>query len=68
MNTPLLLNDKPAVKVFALKVQAVGQASLYDCEGDEVWVPNSVCQYNESEETLLIEEWWYVKATREGKL
>ena len=41
----VLFEDKPAIKVDAVFIREApsGKASLYDCEGDEIWVPHSVC-------------------------
>lgn len=66
----LILHDKPAVKIhaFAVVPSPSGKCSLYNCEGDKVWIPNSLCKYDAEHKTLLIEEWFYNKLVSEGKL
>jgi len=70
--TEFLVNDKPATKISAVRLYdghtGGKQASFYDCEGDEVWVPHSVSIYNESEEYILIQDWYFKKLEDEGKL
>lgn len=69
-NINVVLHGKTAVKIKATKIgnSKSGLSSLYDCEGDNVWIPNSVCWYDSFVDTLVIEEWWFNKAVNEGKL
>ena len=66
----VLFDDKPAVKIDAVFIREAksGLSSLYDCEGDEVWVPHSVSNYNPDQESLIIQEWFYDQLVEEGKL
>ena len=64
----LTLHDKTAVKIKAKRKKILDKASLFDCEGDEVWVPNSLCEYISDVEELTIEEWFYTQLVEEGKL
>ncbi len=59
----MFLHGKRAVKVNAKYVLwgVSEKAKLYNIDGDEIWVPNSVCEYNKKDETLIIEEWFYNK-------
>lgn len=59
----LILNDQPAVKIFARRLvdKPAFKAVLYDCEGDKKWIPRKVSKYNDKDGTLLIEEWFYNK-------
>ena len=54
----LVVNDKPAVKIFGRKITATGQAYLFNCEGDQVWLPKS-CVKILDKETILVEESMY---------
>jgi hypothetical protein len=67
-NNGPILNDNPAVVIEAVRVVKGDKASLFNCEGDEVWIPNSLHSYNESEQELTIEQWFYNKLVTEGKL
>lgn len=64
----LSVNDQPAIKIKAKRIQKMDNTSKYDCEGDKVWIANSCCIYNEKEHTLLIQEWLYNRMVKEGKL
>lgn len=73
----LTLNGKRAVRVNAKVVTwgTTSKAKLYDIDGDQKWVPNSVSKFENSKEsqeqlergvhrgnitgTLLIEEWFF---------
>lgn len=59
----IFLHGNRAVKVNATKVMwgITGKARLYNIDGDEKWIPNSVHEYNGKEKTLIIEEWFYNK-------
>jgi len=59
----IFLHEKPAVKVNAKIVTwgVTDKAKLYNIDGDEKWIPNSLCEYNDKEKTLIIEEWFYNK-------
>jgi hypothetical protein len=52
------VNGKPAFKIFADKVKAFDKATLFDCEGDRVWLPNSSFTILD-DKTILIQEWIY---------
>lgn len=64
----LELHEKPATRIRAKLVKELTKATLYDCEGDEVWVPNSLAEYEPGTGTLLVETWFYEKLCEEGKL
>jgi len=36
---------------------------LYNINGEEKWVPNSLSKYNDKKEVLTIEEWFYNRMT-----
>lgn len=55
---PFVLNDKPAVKIFAKKLTETNKAILFDCEGDQVWLPKNSIKVL-TKDTILIEEWLY---------
>jgi hypothetical protein len=59
----IFLHGKNVVKVNAKKVMwgMTTRAQLYNIDGDEKWVPNSLCEYNDKEKSLIIEEWFYNK-------
>jgi hypothetical protein len=59
----IFLHEKPAVKVNAKIVTwgVTDKAKLYNIDGDEKWIPNSLCKFDEKEGTLTIEEWFYNK-------
>ena len=57
----VLFKGKPAYKISATLITKLDKASLYDCEGDERWIPNSVCKYNAQDKSLVIIEWFYNK-------
>lgn len=46
-------------KINAIKIKQLDKASLFDCEGDELWVGNSIYHYNSKEKLLEIPEWFY---------
>lgn len=56
--TNFFVDDKPAVKIFAKKLKELDKAILFDCEGDQVWLPKS-CFRMIDKETILIQEWMY---------
>ena len=64
----IVLNDKPAVKIKAQLEWDNGKSILYNCEGDKVWIPKKVSQFNKEEGTLTIEKWFYDKLVAEKKL
>ena len=55
----VLLEGKPAYKISATRFLKRPKACCYICEGDEIWVPNSVCKYNGENSTLLVLDWFY---------
>jgi hypothetical protein len=59
----VFLHGKRAIKVNAKIVLwgVTSKAKLYNIDGDERWIPNSLCEFDEKENTLLIEEWFYNK-------
>ena len=52
------VNDKPAVKILAKKLKELDKAILFDCEGDQVWLPKSSVKIVDSE-SILVQEWIY---------
>jgi hypothetical protein len=64
----LFIHTQPAVKINAKLIKALDKASLYDCEGDKIWIPNSKHQYNTKEQTVLVEKWFYDIKVAEGQL
>lgn len=52
------VNGKPALKILARQILQKDKAILFDCEGDEVWLPKS-CVSIENSEIILIQEWLY---------
>ncbi|MBV5348890.1 hypothetical protein JZU61_04440 [bacterium] len=52
------VNGKPAVKILAKQIKALDKAILFDCEGDEVWLPKSSVQKID-DETIMVQEWIY---------
>ena len=61
----ILLHGRPAVKVNAKKVMwgVTPKANLYNINGEEKWVPNTLSKYNDKKEVLTIEEWFYNRMT-----
>jgi hypothetical protein len=59
----VFLHGKRAIKVNAQIVLwgVTPKAKLYNIDGDEQWIPNSLCEFDEKENTLVIEEWFYNK-------
>ena len=59
----VFLHGKRAVKVNAKFILwgITDKAKLYSIDGDEKWVPNSLCEYDRKNKTLVIEEWFYNK-------
>lgn len=64
----ILLNDKPAVLIAGKLIKPGKKASLYDCEGDKVWIPNSVHKYRTEQKKIVVQEWWYNNAVENGQL
>ena len=64
----MTVNDEPAVRIKAVLIKKLAKATLFDCEGDKIWVPNTVHVYEESIGTLLVQEWFYNKKVEEGIL
>jgi hypothetical protein len=66
----LNVNGKAATRIDAVwKMEAKsGLSDLYDCEGDEVWVPKSVCRYDKENEMLDIQDWFLQQLQEEGKI
>lgn len=62
----IVLNDKPAVKIFAERLVKWQPSSKYDCEGTVMWLRNDYTEYNEKEKTLIIEEWYYNGRFKDG--
>lgn len=66
----ITLHGKAAVKVNAKRVTwgSTSRSTLYNIDGDETWVPNSLCEFTPNSEsntvgdtpgTLVIVEWKY---------
>jgi hypothetical protein len=55
------VNGKPAVKIHASVVCYNGTrtAVQLDCEGDTKWFPMSTVKINQSQGTVLIQDWKY---------
>lgn len=67
----VLLDGDPAYKIKAIKKSNIYQSmksTLYDCEGDNIWLPNSVHKFIPNENAVLIKQWFYDKLIKEGKL
>lgn len=54
----LEVNNQPAVKIFAKRITATRQAILFNCEGDQVWIPKSSVRVI-NDRTILVEERMY---------
>lgn len=54
-----VVNDKPAIKMYATEITRTDNAVLLDCEGDEHWFPLSTVEINKNEDTVLVQEWKY---------
>jgi hypothetical protein len=52
------VNDNPAVKILAKKLKELDKAILFDCEGDQVWLPKSAIKIIDKE-SILVQEWIY---------
>lgn len=57
----VLLEGKPAYKIKAVQIAQTPRAILFDCEGDDIWIPKSVCKPVPQDETVVILDWWYNK-------
>lgn len=55
----IIVHDKPAVRVNAKFLEKRGKAIHLDLEGDKKWIPLSLCNFNEKNETVDIQEWFY---------
>ena len=66
----ITLNGKPAIKVNAKRVTwgSTPKSVLYDIDGDEKWVPKSLCEFTPASRTntvghtpgtLIVVEWKY---------
>lgn len=67
----VLFDGKPAYKIKGTKKSNIFMslsATMYDCEGDEIWIPNSLHEYNKEDGTIIIAGWFYEKLVKEGKL
>jgi hypothetical protein len=64
----IIVDGQSATRITATVIKEYEKATLYDCEGDEVWVPHSVSRYNAEEEELDIQDWFFQKLENEGKL
>lgn len=52
------VNNKPAVKILAKKLKELDKAILFDCEGDNVWLPKSSVKIIDKE-SILVQDWIY---------
>lgn len=57
MSAIVNIDGKPALRIRAKRLVKGTSASLYDCEGDQVWIPNSVHRWI-NEETIDCQEWF----------
>lgn len=73
----IMHHGKPAVKVNAKKIvwSNTAKSAKYNIDGDEEWVPHSLCTFTKNEEytrvgdipgTLVIQEWFYNKLFPNG--
>jgi hypothetical protein len=46
-------------KIKAIIIKPLDKATLYDCEGDKIWIANSIHFYHLKENLLEIPEWFY---------
>lgn len=46
-------------KIKANIIKELDRATLFDCEGDEIWVGNSIHYYHLKDHLLEIPEWFY---------
>jgi hypothetical protein len=53
------LQGERAVKVFGTKLTETPRAYYMDCEGDQLWIPKSVCKLVPKDKAIVIKEWWY---------
>lgn len=52
-------NNRTNYIIKAILLKKLDKATLFDCEGDKEWFPNSCYNYNEKEQLLEIPEWLY---------
>lgn len=52
------VNDKPATRIKAKLIKALDKAVLWDCEGDEVWLPKTTFRDNKNG-TIDVQDWIY---------
>ena len=46
-------------KIKAILLKQWDKAAFFDCEGDKLWIGNSIHYYHEKEKLLEIPEWFY---------
>jgi hypothetical protein len=58
------VNGKPAVRIHATVIcyNPTKTAVQLDCEGDKEWFPMSTVKINQTQGTVLIQEWKYNQA------
>jgi hypothetical protein len=54
------VNNKPAVKIFAKQLKVTEKSILFNCEGDQHWLPKS-CIRIVDKDSILIQEWLFNK-------
>lgn len=64
--TEIEVGGRPAVRIFAEMKAETDKAYLMNCEGDEVWIPKSVCRYNPAADTVDIQDWFFTKTFPNG--
>lgn len=52
------VNGQTATRISAMKLSETSEATLWDCEGDEVWLPNSTFRDNK-DGTIDVQDWIY---------
>lgn len=58
--TEYIVNDKPAVRIYAKVIldNKKYRSILFNCEGDQIWIPRTIVQVNK-DDTILVQEWFY---------
>lgn len=50
---------KPAYKVNAKLLTQTDSAYYLDIDGDNVWIPKRLCEYNDRTKSVVILDWFY---------
>lgn len=64
--TQYVVNDKPAVRIYGTVIlnDKKYKSILFNCEGDQIWIPRSVVPINK-DNTILVQEWFYNQRLRQ---